>query len=65
MNNELSGSESNLVAYFKFNEGVSCGNNTAIATLVNSASTGAQYNATLSGFTLNNTCFSNLVTGKL
>jgi len=65
MNNELSGSESNLVAYFKFNEGVSCGNNTAITTLVNSASTGAQYNATLSNFTLNNSCVSNFVSGKL
>ena len=65
MNNELSGSESNLVAYFKFNEGVACGNNTAITTLVNSAATGAQYNATLSGFTFNNSCVSNFVTGKL
>jgi len=63
MNNELSGNESNLVAYFKFNEGVSCGNNTAITTLVNSASTGAQYNATLSNFTLNGSCVSNFASG--
>ncbi len=65
MNNELIGSESNLVAYFKFNEGVACGINTSITTLVNSAATGAQYNATLSGFTLNNSCVSNFISGKL
>lgn len=65
MNNELIGTESNLVAYFKFNEGVACGNNTSITTLVNSAATGSQYNATLSGFTFNNSCVSNFVTGKL
>ena len=66
MNNELVGNESGLVAYFKFNEGASCGNNTAITTLVNSAtSSGSSYNATLSGFTLNGTCISNFVTGKV
>lgn len=64
MNNELTGLESNLVAYFKFNEGTPCGNNTSVSTLVNSAATGSMYNATLSGFTLNNTCVSNFVTGK-
>ena len=64
MNNELTGLESNLVAYFKFNEGTACGNNTSVSTLVNSAATGSIYNATLSGFTLNNTCVSNFVTGK-
>ena len=37
----------------------------AITTLVNSAATGSQYNATLSGFTFNNSCVSNFVTGKL
>lgn len=65
MNNELSGSESNLVAYFKFNEGVACGINNSITTLVNSAATGAQYNATLTGFTLSNSCVSNFISGKL
>ena len=66
MNNELIGNESGLVAYFKFNEGVPCGNNTAIATLVNSATlTGSAYNATLSGFTLNGSCISNFVDGKV
>ena len=65
MNNELSGSESNLVAYFKFNEGIACGNNTSVTTLVNSAATGAQYNATLSGFAFNNSCISNFISGKL
>jgi len=65
MNNELIGTESNLVAYFKFNEGVACGNNTAITILTNSAATGAQYNATLNGFTLNNSCVSNFVAGNL
>jgi hypothetical protein len=66
MNNELVGNESGLVAYFKFNEGVSCGSNTAITTLVNSATaTGSAYNATLSGFTLNGSCISNFVDGKV
>ena len=66
MNNELIGNESGLVAYFKFNEGVPCGNNTAITTLVNSATlTGSAYNATLTGFTLNGSCVSNFVTGKV
>lgn len=65
MYKELSGSESGLIANFKFNEGVACGNNTAITTLINSASaTGNAYNATLSGFTLNGSCTSNFVTGK-
>ena len=66
MNNELAGNESGLVAYFKFNEGAACGNNTAITTLLNSAtSSGTAYNATLSGFTLNGSCISNFVTGKV
>ena len=66
MNTELIGSETGLVAYFKFNEGASCGSNTAITTLVNSAtSSGSSYNATLSGFTLSGSCISNFVTGKV
>lgn len=66
MNRELTGNESGLTAYFKFNEGICCDNNLAITTLINSASsTGSSYNATLSGFTLNQTCTSNYVTGKV
>lgn len=65
MNSELSGSESGLVAYFKFNEGSECGNNTAITTLLNSASSsGSSYNATLNGFSLNGGCTSNFTSGK-
>ena len=63
MNGELTGSEPNLVAYFKFNECVPSGNNTGITTLINSASTGSIYNATLYNFTLNNNS-SNFVIGK-
>ncbi len=63
MNSELTGSEPNLVAYFKFNEGVPAGNNTSITTLINSALTGSMYNATLFNFTLN-TSTSNFVIGK-
>ena len=63
MNAELTGSEPNLVAYFKFNEGVPSGNNTGITTLINSALTGSMYNATLYNFTLNNNA-SNFVLGK-
>ena len=65
MNKELSGNESNLVTYFKFNEGISCGNNLSITTLVNSAISGEIYNATLHGFTLNGNCTSNFVEGKI
>ena len=63
MNSELTGSEPNLVAYFKFNEGIPSGNNSSITTLINSALTGSMYNATLYNFTLNNNT-SNFVLGK-
>ena len=63
MNSELTGSEPNLVVYFKFNEGVPSGNNTSVTTLINSALTGSLYNATLYNFTLN-TSTSNFVIGK-
>jgi hypothetical protein len=63
MNSELTGSEPNLVAYFKFNEGIPSSNNTGITTLINSALTGSMYNATLYNFTLNSTT-SNFVLGK-
>jgi hypothetical protein len=65
MNNELLGNETGLIAYFKFNEGVSCAVNTAITTLANSASSGSIYNSTLHGFTLNGSCTSNFVKGKI
>jgi hypothetical protein len=63
MNSELTGSEPNLVVYFKFNEGGPSGNNSGITTLINSAITGSMYNATLFNFTLN-TSTSNFVVGK-
>jgi Concanavalin A-like lectin/glucanases superfamily len=63
MNSELTGSEPNLVAYFKFNEGIPSGNNTSITTLINSALTGSMYNATLYNFSLTGSA-SNYVIGK-
>lgn len=63
MNSELTGSEPNLVAYFKFNEGIPSGNNSSITTLINSALTGSMYNATLYNFSLTGSA-SNYVIGK-
>jgi hypothetical protein len=48
MNNELTGSESGLVAYYKFNEGTPAGNNTAITTTADSSPNAL--NGTLNGF---------------
>lgn len=50
----------NLVAYYKFNEGVASGTNTSITTVANSAN--SSYYGTLSGFTKTGST-SNFVTG--
>jgi len=51
-NNALTGSESGLVAYYKFNQGVANGTNTGITTLNDEKSA---YAGTLLGFTLSGT----------
>lgn len=48
MNNELSGSETGLVAYYKFNEGTPGGNNSAITTTADSSPN--SLNGTLNAF---------------
>ncbi len=61
MNAELAGSETGLVAYYNFNQGVAGGNNTGITTL--NDLTGNGYNGTLTNMTLTGTT-SNWVTGN-
>ncbi len=51
MNDELSGTEPGLVAYYNFNQGVAGGNNTAITTVTDKSSNAN--NGTLANFTLN------------
>jgi len=54
MKSELSGSESNLVAYYNFNQGVANDNNAGITTLNDLATgIGGANNGTLTGFGLN------------
>jgi hypothetical protein len=60
MNSELTGSESGLVAYYKFNQGTAGGTNTGVTTLTDTT-TNAN-NGTLTGFTLTGAT-SNWVTG--
>lgn len=60
-NCELQGTETGLVAYYKFNQGISQGNNTGETTLINSVATGA--NGTLTNFTLTGTT-SNFLAGS-
>jgi len=50
MNSEFSSTLPNLVAYYKFNEGVAGGTNTGVTTLPDLTTS---YNGTLNGFTLN------------
>ena len=50
MNNALTGSETGLVAYYDFNQGVAGGNNAGLTTLIDKSPSGA--NGTLNGFTL-------------
>jgi hypothetical protein len=62
MNTELAGTETGLVAYYTFNQGVAAGNNTAITTVTDktaNAITGTLYNFTKTGTT------SNFVEGKV
>jgi hypothetical protein len=59
MNCELTGTEANLVAYYKFNQGVAGSNNAGVTTLTDIA--GGDNNGTLSNFALTGTT-SNWVT---
>ena len=51
MNAVLTGNEDNLLAYYKFNQGMAYGNNTTVTTLIDSSV--YQQNGILSGFDLN------------
>ena len=51
-NCELLGSETGLLAYYKFNQGTGGGNNAGVTTLTNSGSGGATNNGTLTNFAL-------------
>jgi hypothetical protein len=57
MNTELTGAESGLTAYYKFNEGVPLGNNTSISYLYNTQS--STNDGLLIGFALNGSLTSN------
>jgi len=58
MYSEIS-AQTDLVAYYRFNQGASCGNNTTTTTLYDFS--GNNYNGTLGGFALTNGCTSNWV----
>jgi len=62
MNNELSGTETGLVAYYPFNQGIAAGDNTAIATITDK--TANALNGTLNNFTKTGAT-SNFVIGKV
>ncbi|MBI5915910.1 MAG: thrombospondin type 3 repeat-containing protein [Bacteroidetes bacterium] len=62
MNTHLSGSESGLLVYYDFNEGVPNGNNTSISVTPNLASTGSGNDATITNLALTGTT-SNYVCG--
>ncbi|RQO35573.1 hypothetical protein DBR39_17935 [Chryseobacterium sp. KBW03] len=51
MNCELSGPETGLIAYYKFNQGIVNANNASVTTLLDSS--GNNYHGTLHGFALN------------
>jgi gliding motility-associated-like protein len=53
MNTELTGTETGLLAYFDFNQGVAGGNNTSITTVTNKAN--SALNGTLTNFTRSGT----------
>lgn len=53
MNCELGASQTGLIAYYKFNQGVGNGNNSGLTTLTDSS--GNNYNGTLTNFALNGT----------
>ena len=60
-NCELQGNETNLVAYYKFNQGIAAASNTTILSLINAVSAGA--NGTLQNFALTGTT-SNWLSGS-
>ena len=62
MNNELNGTETGLVAYYPFNQGIAGGDNTAISTVTDK--TANAINGTLTNFSKNGLS-SNFVSGKL
>ncbi|MBK8965958.1 MAG: HYR domain-containing protein [Lewinellaceae bacterium] len=65
MNGALTGSESNLVAYYNFNQGIAGGNNAGLTTLTDLAtSLGGSNNGTLTNFALSGTT-SNWATGTI
>ncbi|MEC5165520.1 streptogramin lyase [Flavobacterium sp. PL11] len=61
INCELQGTETGLVAYYKFNQGMNSGINTAISTVTDATANGN--NGNLNGFTLTNTT-SNFLSGS-
>jgi hypothetical protein len=62
LNNELNGTETGLVAYYPFNQGIAGGDNTAISTVTDK--TANAINGTLTNFSKNGLS-SNFVSGKL
>ena len=63
MYTELIGTETGLEVYMTFNQGIACGDNTAITTIQDLAASGGYSNATLHSFEMNNGCESNLTQG--
>jgi hypothetical protein len=63
MNVQLSGTEPGLQIYFPFNQGIACGNNTAITHVLDMAPAGGSSNALLTSFVLNNGCQKNFTNG--
>jgi hypothetical protein len=56
MNGEISGSQAGLVAYYKFNHGIACGNNAGVTTLIDYSgysNDGILLNFALNGYTSN------------
>ena len=64
MYTELYGDETGLLVYFPFNEGIACGDNTAITTTQDKAAAGGNTDATLHSFALNGSCVSNFTNGN-
>ena len=64
MNNEMLGSETGLVAYYNFNQGIPNVSNAGVTTLYNETSSLSTYNGTLTNFALTGST-SNWVVGKL
>lgn len=64
MYKELYGDEAGLLVYFPFNEGVACGDNTAITITQDKAAAGGNTDATLYSFAMNGSCLSNFTNGN-